>query len=247
MCLHKEGEVPGETRAHRGSGENLSEQEHLAHELDNAVKSNEKYRSRARAVSTLCAAAAGALAAGLVLAPAEAVPKIAQVLGLACVTLLIVATGLSLAASSASSYQGDEKLCKRCLHWLEVWRIRTKPTSKRDGYTEFIEDARAIKSGIIRTLSWALRAAAAASFALIASLTAATFSQHSSTRVTIELDAPMELYNCPELGQIFAGDIQDSDRISSNTLLPVSVPASECGNTNGATLYLDKSAVAISS
>lgn len=223
----------------------MSDQEHLANQLDNTVKSNEKYRSRARAISTLCAAAAGALAAGLILAPAETIPKMAQILGLLCISLLIVATGLSLAASSASSYQVDENKCKRFFHSLEVWRIRTKPSSKRNDYNSYIEDARDIRKGIISTLSWALRAAAAAAIALIASLTAATFSDDSITKVTIELDAPMEVSSCPQLGQTFEGEVREVDRFSSSTLLPVFVSSSECGSKSGVNLYLDKSAVAI--
>lgn len=226
----------------------LSEHSDLEHRLEVAVESNEKYRSRARAVSTLCAAAAGALAAGLILAPAEAIPKPAQVLGLISITLLIVATAFSLAASSASSYQAGGKASARFLHSLEVWRIRTKPPRDRElppTYEELIEDAGAIRNGIIRTLSWGLWSASFAATALVASLVVATFLSDSSRLVTLELDTPPDLASCPGLGQIFTGEVRDRDRTSSATLLAVVVSAAECGNSNGATLYLDKSVVAI--
>jgi len=226
----------------------LSEHSDLEHRLEVAVESNEKYRSRARAVSTLCAAAAGALAAGLILAPAEAIPEPAQVLGLISITLLIVATAFGLAASSASSYQAGGKASVRFLHSLEVWRIRTKPPRDRalpPTYEELIEDAGAIKNGIIRTLSWGLWSASFAAIALVASLIVATFFSDSSRLVTLELDTPPDLASCPDLEQIFTGEVRDRDRTSSVTLLPVVVSAAECGNSNGATLYLDKSLVAI--
>lgn len=226
----------------------MSEHSDLEHRLEVAVESNEKYRSRARAVSTLCAAAAGALAAGLILAPAEAAPKPAQVLGLIAITLLIVATAFSLAASSASSYQTGGKASARFLHSLEVWRIRTKPPrdrALRPTYEELIEDAGAIKNGIIRTLSWGLWSASFAAIVLVASLVVATFLSDSSRLVTLELDTPPDLASCPGLGQIFTGEVRDRDRTSSVTLLPVVVSAAECGNSDGATLYLDKSLVAI--
>lgn len=230
----------------------MSEHSDLDHRLEVAVESNEKYRSRARAVSTLCAAAAGALAAGLILAPAEAIPKPAQVLGLIAITLLIVATGLSLAASSASSYQSDGKALVRFLHSLEAWRIRTNPPRDRtlpptyEGrIEELIEEAGVIKKGIARTLSLGLWSAFFAATVLVASLFVATFLSDSSKLVTLELDAPPDLASCPGLGQTFAGEVRDRDRTSSVMLLPVVVSAAECGNTVGATLYLDKSLVAI--
>lgn len=226
----------------------MSEHSDLAHRLDVAVESNEKYRSRARAVSTLCAAAAGALAAGLILAPAEALPRPAQVLGLIAITFLIVATALSLAASSASSYQADVKAGARFLHSLEVWRIRTNPLGDRTHphtYEDLIEDAVAIKRGIVRTLSWGLWSASFASIVLVASLTVATFLSDSSRLVSLELDTPPDFVSCPSIGRIFRGEVRDLDRTSSASLLPVVVSAADCGNSDGATLYLDKSFVAI--
>lgn len=226
----------------------MSEQSDVAHRLEVAVESNEKYRSRARAVSTLCAAAAGALAAGLILAPAEAIPKPAQVLGLIAITLLIVATAFSLAASSASSYQADKTAPARILHSLEVWRIRTGPPRDRAlpaTYDDLIEDAGAIKNGIIRTLSLGLWSASFAAIVLVASLVVATFIGDSSRLVTLEIDTPPDLASCPGLGQIFLGEVRNRDRMSSVALLPVVVSAAECGSTSGATLYLDKSSVAI--
>lgn len=226
----------------------MSEHSDLEHRLEVAVESNEKYRSRARAVSTLCAAAAGALAAGLILAPGEVIPKPAQVLGLIAITLLIIATAFSLAASSASSYQASDKASVRFLHSLEVWRIRTDPPrdpALSPTYEELIKDAGAIKNGIIRTLSWGLWSASFAAIVLVASLIVATFLSDSSRLVTLELDTPPDLASCPGLGQIFTGEVRDRDRASNVALLPVVVSAAECGNSDGATLYLDKSFVAI--
>ncbi|WP_166880919.1 hypothetical protein [Salinibacterium sp. ZJ450] len=226
----------------------MSEHGDLAHRLEVAVDSNEKYRSRARAVATLCAAAAGALAAGLILAPAEAIPKPAQVLGLIAITLLIFATAFSLAASSASSYQAGDKASANFLHALEVWRIRTKSPRDRDlplTYDDLIEDAAAIKNGIIRTLSWGLWSGSFAAIVLVAALIVATFLSDSSRLVTLELETSRDLASCPGLGRIFTGEVRDRDRTSSVALLPVIVSAAECGNSAGATLYLDKSSVAI--
>lgn len=226
----------------------MSEHSDLAHRLEVAVESNEKYRSRARAVSTLCAAAAGALAAGLILAPAEAIPKPAQVLGLIAITLLIVATALGLAAGSASSYQGDEEGLPRLRHTLEVWKIRTKPPqdpSSSPTYANLIEDAGVIKKGISRTLSWGLWSASLAAMALVASLSVATFLSDSSRLVTLELSTPPEIASCPGLGQIFKGEVRDRDRMANVTTLPVVISAEDCGNSDGVTLYLDKSSVAI--
>lgn len=226
----------------------MSEHSDLAHRLEVAVESNEKYRSRARAVSTLCAAAAGALAAGLILAPAEAIPKPAQLLGLIAITLLIVATALGLAAGSASSYQGDEKVLPRLRHTLEVWKIRTNSPpepSPSPTYADLIEDAGVIKKGISRTLSWGLWSASLAAITLVASLFVATFLSDSSRVVTIELSTPPEIASCPNLGQIFNGEVRDRDRMANVTTLPVVVSAAVCGNSDGVTLFLDKSSLAI--
>lgn len=226
----------------------MSEQSDLAHRLEVAVESNEKYRSRARAVSTLCAAAAGALSAGLILAPAEGIPKPAQLLGLIAITLLIVATALGLAAGSASSYQDDERGPQRLLHTLEVWKIRTKPPqdlSSSPTYSNLIDNAGVIMKGISRTLSWGLWSASLAAIALVASLSVATFLGDSSKLVTLELSTPPKIASCPALSQIFKGEVRDHDRMATVTTLPVVVSAADCGNSEGITLYLDKSSVAI--
>nr|WP_274636490.1 hypothetical protein [Microbacterium bovistercoris] len=226
----------------------MSEHSDLAHRLDIAVESNEKYRSRARAVSTLCAAAAGALAAGLILAPAEAFSKPAQILGLIAITLLIVATAFGVAAGSATSYQADEKGLRRFRHTVEVWKIRTNPPKEPavpSTYENLIEDAGVIKKGISRTLSWGLWSAGLAAMVLVASLFVATFLVDSSRLVTIELGTRPNIASCPDLEQIFKGEVRDRDRVASVTTLPVIVSAAQCGNSDGATLYLDKSSVTI--
>lgn len=226
----------------------LSEQSDLAHRLDVAVESNEKYRSRARAVSTLCAAAAGALAAGLILAPADAIPEPAQFLGLIAITLLIVATAFGLAAGSASSYRPDEPGFARFRHTLEVWRIRTKPSKESVSaptYADLIEDAGIIRNGISRILSWGLWSASLAAVALIASLSVATLLGDSRRLVTVELSTTPAIVSCPDLEQIFNAEVRDRDLVASVTTLPVIVSASDCGNSDGATLYLDKSSVTI--
>jgi hypothetical protein len=226
----------------------LADHADLVHKLEIAVESNDKYRSRARAVSTLCAAAAGALAAGLILAPTEAVPQQAQVLGLIAIVLLIGATALSLAASSASSYQAGEKRAARILHGLEVWRIRTSPRQDPyipPTYEDLIADAGHVKNGIGRTLSLGLWSAAFAAVALVAALTLATFSGESGRVVTLELEKSPEIATCPGIGPTFKGQIRDQDRLSSVGLLPVFVSPDECGNSTGVTIYLEKSRVAI--
>lgn len=226
----------------------MSEHNDLSHRLEVAVESNEKYRSRARAVSTLCAAAAGALAAGLILAPTETIPKSAQLLGLMAVTLLIAATALGLAAGSASSYQGDETGLRRIRHAVEVWKIRTVPPQDPSSYPTYenlIDDAGVIKKGISRTLSWGLWSASLAAIALVASLSVATFRGDSSRLVTLELSTPPKIASCPNLGQIFKGEVRDRDRMANVTTLPVVVSAADCGNSDGVTLYLDKSSVTI--
>ncbi len=226
----------------------MAEHTDLAHRLDIAVESNEKYRSRARAVSTLCAAAAGALAAGLILAPGEAFPKLAQVLGLIAITLLIVATVFGVAAGSATSYPANEKGLRRVRHTVEVWKIRTEPPQDpavHSTYEDLIKDAGVIKRGIGRTLSWGLWFAGLAAMALVASLFIATFFVDSSRLVTIELRTPPNIASCPALEQIFKGEVRDRDRGASVTTMPVIVSAADCGNSDGATLYLDKSSVTV--
>lgn len=226
----------------------MSEHGDLVHKLEIAVESNDKYRSRSRAVSTLCAAAAGALAAGLILAPTGDVPQQAQVLGLISIVLLIGATALSLAASSASSYQAGEKKATRILHGLEVWRIRTtrqQNPSVPPTYEDLIADAGHVKNGISRTLSLGLWSAACAAVTLVAALTLATFSGNPGRVVTLELDKSLGFSICPGVGKIFEGQIRDQDRVSSVGLLPVTVSPDECGNSTGATIYLEKSLVAV--
>ena len=230
-------------------GEELPEQDDEAQRLKVAVESNEKYRSRARAVSTLCAASAGALAAGLILGPSEAIPKLAKILGLLAITLLVVATALGLAAGSASSYKkGDRKRPLKFWHTLEVWKIRVAPRKdirRPATHKELIEEAATIRDGISRILSWGLWSASFAAILLVSSLTVATFHSDSMQLVKLEVRTPIEIDGCPDLGRVFIGKIHERDLKTNVVTLPVEVAATECGNHTGATLFLDKSTVSI--
>lgn len=224
------------------------DQDDLKERLAAAVDSNDRYRSRARAVATLCAAAAGALAVGLILAPGEAVPKPAQVLGLVAVTLLIAGTALSVAASSASSYESEENQPAKFLRRIEAWRIRTE-SAQSEGqpptYEALIEDARRVKGGIARLQSWGLWAATLAAMALVVSLALATFMAEASSVVTIEFNADLALSHCPDIESTVRGEVLDRELASSADILPVRVTADDCGNSVGATLYLDRTLVAV--
>ncbi|MGP5123899.1 hypothetical protein ACTXJU_13590 [Glutamicibacter ardleyensis] len=227
----------------------MSEQADSSKRLEVAVESNEKHRSRARAVSTLCAASAGALAAGLILGPSEAIPELAKILGLLAITLLIVATALGLAAGSASSYKkGDQKKPPKFWYTLEVWKVRVAPRKDPclpETYTELIDEARAIREGISRILSWGLWSASFAAILLVSSLFVATFHSDSIRLVKLELSTPPEIDSCPDLGQVFVGGIHERDLNTNVVTLPVVVAATDCGNPAGATLFLDKSSVTI--
>lgn len=229
-------------------GEQVPGRDDVAYRLEVAVESNEKHRSRARTVATLSAAAAGALAAGLTLAPTEALPTLARVLGLIAIVLLVVATAFSLAASSASAYSVGQNKFFNFLHASEAWRIRTQSDSVGGGHPsheDLLRDAASIKRGIIRTLSCGLWSASIASIALVASLIVATLFRDASTLMRIELNAPQTFVNCPKLGQVFTGEVRKRDQTSSAALLPVNIPAAECGMPSGVTLFLNKSSIAI--
>lgn len=227
----------------------MSEQDDETKRLEVAVESNEKHRSRARTVSSLCAASAGALAAGLILGPSEAIPELAQILGLLAITLLIVATALGVAASSASSYkEGDRKKWPKFWHTLEVWKVRVAPRKDPylpEAYTELIDEARTIREGISRILSWGLWSASFAAILLVSSLVVATFFSDSIRVVKLELSTPPEIDSCPDLGQVFIGEIREKDLNTNVATFPVAVAAADCGNPAGATLFLDKSSVTV--
>ena len=74
--------------------------------VEDALATNERYRSRARNVSSLTAASTAALAVGLVLAPPGTLPHNAQVTGLTSVILLLAATCILVASSVARAKVG---------------------------------------------------------------------------------------------------------------------------------------------
>lgn len=226
----------------------MAEPGELEHRLAVMIDSNEKYRSRSRSVATLCAAAAGGLAVGLVFAPRADIPTTAQVLGLVTITFLIIATALSLAASAASSYQEGDGKFANLLHYWEIWRIRTQ--SPRSGgrnltYEGLVKDAQTIQDGIIRTLSWGLWAASVAALSLIGSLIVSTFQMDVSKMVTLKLEVPPDVPGCPGLSETIQGEIIENSLKSDANFLSVKVSADTCGNVAGATVYFDKSLVAI--
>ncbi|WP_139833290.1 hypothetical protein [Microbacterium sp. LEMMJ01] len=217
--------------------------------LEIAVDSNEKRRSRARSVANLCAAAAGALAAGLVLAPTEALPKLSQIFGLASIVLLILAAALSTAAGLATSYEAGSSRSANILHILEVWRVRTGADrgnlESAPGYKERIEDAHAIGHGIIRTLSWGLWAAFLATLALVISLAIATFPGDSNKLVTVNFETVPNFADCPDLSVATEGRASQLDLESTSTLIPVTISSKDCGSKKGVTLYIDRSLIAV--
>lgn len=227
----------------------LSDQDDLPHRLQVAIESNERHRSRARATAALCAAAAGALAAGLILTPSMTIPMNARVLGLLAITLLIVATALNVAASSASTYEAGASRLVNFLHASEAWRVRAKSASgglpSAPTYDDLIGDAKALTRVIVRTTSWGLWAAGIASAALVGSLAVAALQSDATEVVTVEFGTPPSFVSCPTLGVIATGEVVVRDLASDSSLLPLRISAKDCGNRLGATLHVDKSLVAI--
>lgn len=220
----------------------------LIKRLEVVVSSNEKYRSRARAVATLCAAAAGALAAGLVLAPTESMPDGARIFGLCAVVLLIIATALGVVASSATAYQKGKNHTVNFLRLLEMWRIQvpaSQNSTEPHQYVKRIADAEAVQNGIGRIVDFTLWVAFAAALSIITSLAWATFADHEARTVDIRVHSRQEFVGCPSLDQSFNAVVFESDLEMASSLLPVEVSANECGNEMGAILYLDRSSVSL--
>lgn len=235
---------------HCGSWEvRLSDQDDSPHRLQVAIESNERHRSRARATAALCAAASGALAAGLVLTPSTTIPTPGRVLGLLAITLLIVATALNVAASSTSTYEAGESRLVNFLHASEAWRVRAKSTSggqpSDPTYEDLIGDAKALTRVIVRTTSWGLWAAGIASVALVGSLAIAALQSDASEIVTVDFGTPPSFVSCPALEVVVTGEVVVRDLASDSSLLPLRISGEDCGNRLGATLHVDKSLVAI--
>lgn len=198
-------------------------------QLDVAIGSVENHRSRARSLATLVAAAAGALAAALVIAPTTALPYLARLTGLVAVCFLIFATGLFASSSVTFLSRGQERPNGKVAAGLFAWRKRIADDSPGD-YETRTQQAQALRDRIRVQTHLGMLAATGAVVALLATLNLATFLPSPTVAVEIQLKTPLTLDACPiEIKQL-VGDIKEEDLVSSSGFLRVALSRDLCGS-----------------
>lgn len=203
--------------------------------LKNTVASNESHRSRARSVATLLAASAGALAAGLVIAPTMTLPEFARIAGLVTVVLLVLATSMFVIASVTSL--GDNKTRKDGSDrrgWLP-WRLVIPGSDESPA--GLIAQATSLSDRIRRNTDIGMGIAGVAVAALILTLVSATVLR--TPPVTLEVSrVPTSVPLCPHLPTNFSGSAERSDISSASPFLRIRVNAGVCSDDLGSTVVL---------
>lgn len=225
----------------------MSEEE-LKEKLQVAVDSNERHRSRARAVATLSAAAAGALAAGLVLAPPSTTTLLAHTLGLLTIIFLVLATALCTAASAVSLYDPSTKPIKRGLNYLASWRLKVDESNSKSTITllnERISDAKVVKSGISINMNIGMWLGGLATLMLIMSISITTYANRAQQPVIVEFHSEETVTLCPKTAKRAHAMVKHSDLYDDSSYVAISLNATQCGNSRGAVLHLQRSEVTI--
>lgn len=210
-----------------------------------AAESNERHRSRARSVATLCAAAAGALATGLVLTPPATVPRLSQFLGLLTVILLIVGTGFCVSASASTTYESSSSPIRRILPGLAIWRIHTKTLSKHsDAHAKLIEDANRIKKRILINLDLGMWCGGVAALSLVVALSSITLFPSDSATGTISLKTGHTLQSCPSAGTKLKARVSVRDLTNNSSTIAATIRGNQCQHIDEITVYVDKKIIA---
>lgn len=214
-------------------------------------KSNETYRGRARGTSALTAAAAGALAAGLVVSPSEGLPELARTLGLVAIILLVVSTGTFVVASLVHAYspQGNEQ------HWLagfaRPWRIAHHESSgvANQALAPRLDTAQRMSKRIRLFTDLGMWSAFVAVVSLILALFFITTSASTSVPVQITRTggASLMVPGCGPIVGAIKGAVLQQDLHGDTASIRVAIDPSQCSiKARGPIdIYLERTSIAV--
>lgn len=196
-------------------------------EVDYAANVNDNFRNRARSASTLTGAAAGTLAAGLILSPESLSMSIpGRVCGLVSVGLLAVSTGLFMAASL--DYFPSKK-------------------GKRFSNIQLIEMADQLLSRIQMQLRIAKYLSGASVISFLAAIALITLVPSPQIPVLVQMKGPTPAVpGCPALRSPFEGSVSEETLGATGSFIPISLERGVCGkNSEKMTVHLSRQDIMI--
>lgn len=211
--------------------------------LEIAIQSNETYRARARSVAALLAAASGALAVALVIAPSISLPDASRVLGFISVSLLIIATCAFVVASITGS-QTKLRSSRSYIDFLPWIVPIVESTNSRSTSEKREKQARALGSRIRLISDIGLIGTGVALIVLLVALGLATFLPAPKTVVEIAVKPRTLSTVCQGLSSPFTGVVSVDQLNSPSESLRVELPSASCGESQDAgALYVPRSAI----
>lgn len=120
--------------------------------LDRSQEANDRYRDRAKSLANLTGAAAGALAAGLVLSPSTALTSHARVLGLVAILLLLTATALFAMAHAVRGVIRRNHFVTGFSYVFRPW-IAFQDAGTHEGESEQISYLQSSSDAILRRMA----------------------------------------------------------------------------------------------
>ncbi|TKV29722.1 hypothetical protein FDK12_02070 [Arthrobacter sp. NamB2] len=203
----------------------------------------DRYRDRARAVATLLATAAGALAAGLVFsAEGQSLPTAVRLAGYVGIVLLSIAVCLFLSASmySLRAKSGDGRPSPDT--------VAGESTQQTIDSSE--ENVVKVVNAISRRMNFGKFFGLAGLLALILMPPIGAVFPDDQINVSIQITElpPDASETCPAITDNIDGTVARDDLKGIAALIPIEVSSQECGNPehdSKAVLYLDRSKVIV--
>lgn len=215
------------------------------------LKSNETYRGRARGTSALTAAAAGALAAGLVVSPSEGLPGVARVLGLLSITLLIVSTSAFVIASLVHAYSPEDDGRHLLARLVRPWRTThfETPGVSNQGLVQRAGTAQRMSKRIRQFTDVGLWAAFFAVLFLISALASITIFASESVPVQVTRAGQGALFvpGCGPITGVIEGTMSRQALESDTATIRIAIDASQCAKKPDGQIgvYLDRASIAV--
>lgn len=210
----------------------------------NSVESADRHRARARSVSTICAAAAGALASGLIFVQNQNLPQSPKVFGVIAVGLLIASTSIGMAASVATTYHNQKSTrLSKILNFVSLWRISYNPQPPCDGEDEnskIVDEARVLKAGISKVTSYSLWCAGMAAVTVLITIGCIAFPKENLVKVDVYVGNSGNFEYCPGANSVIQARASKSDLGSQAKYIQLKIAASECDVGKELTIYVDR-------
>jgi hypothetical protein len=236
-----------------------SQLELVREKLKLSTEGNERYRTRARSVATLSAAAAGALTAGLVLAPPAGIASLARVLGVLTVVLLVASTATFLLAyfvrprTAVESVSGKGKFRALVRRVFRVWETpHTEAAEKpqEDHLKALLTTSNSMLQRILALTDIAIWMGGAAAAFLILAVVLNPILPGDDLSVAVEIRTDGTTLQYPECGAIpvrFDALAYPEDLDSASEYLPLKVDASVCRATDRdiTWIYIQRSLVLV--